>query len=41
MELDEFTVSLEFLNLPEDQSESQGGYVEFDIQVKAMQVTRG
>lgn len=40
-EVDEFTVSLEFLNLPEDQSESQGGYVEFDIQVKAMQVTRG
>ena len=40
-EVDEFTISLEFLNLPEDQSSSQGGYVEFDIQINAIQVTRG
>lgn len=38
-EVDEFTVSIDFLNLDEDQSSSQGGYVEFDIQVKAMQIT--
>ena len=38
-EVDEFTVSIEFLNLDQDQSSSQGGYVEFDIQVKAIQLS--